>query len=90
MKAIIELFQEYGNDVDLDVNNHLLFYDNDDNIIYVDYSGEALIEEYFEGTKTLLNGALIDLTGREAINVIYNGDYSLALEMIIEDYETKR
>lgn len=90
MKAIIELFQEYGNDVDLDVNNHLLFYDNDDNIIYVDHSGEVLIEEYFEGTKTLLNGALIDLTGREAINVIYNGDYSLALEMIIDDYETKR
>lgn len=90
MKAIIELFQEYGNDVDLDVNNHLIFYDNDDNIIYVDHSGEALIEEYFEGTKTLLNGALIDLTGREAINVIYNGDYSLALEMIIDDYETKR
>lgn len=90
MKAIIELFKDYGNDCDLDVNNHLLFYDNDDNIIYVDHNGEALIEDYFAGTKTLMNGALIDLSGREAINVVYDGDYSLALEMIIDNYEDQR
>lgn len=89
MKAILELFKDYGNDVDLDVNNHLLFYDQDDNIIHVEHSGELLIEEYFNGTKTLLNGDLIDLTGREAINIVYNADYSLALEMII-DHEDKR
>lgn len=90
MKAIIELFKDFGNDVDLDVNNHLLFYDQDDNIIHVEHGGELLIEEYFDGAKTLLNGDLIDLTGRETINIVYNADYSLALEMIIENYEDKR
>lgn len=87
MKAILELFKDFGNDVDLDVNNHLLFYDQDDNIVHIDHEGELLIEDYFFGTKALVNGLLTDLTGRETIDVLFNGDYSLALEMIIDHYE---
>jgi len=85
MKAILQLFKDYGKDCDLDVNNHLLFYDQDDNIVHIEHSGEVMIEDYFDGTiqGTKYNVQVLD--GRETVAILFDGDYSLALETIIEN-----
>ena len=83
MKAILQLFLDYGNDCDLDVNNHLLFYDQDDNIIHIEHSGELMIEDYFDGTIQGTKDNVLD--GREAVDILFNGDYSKALEIIVDN-----
>ena len=83
MKAILQLFLDYGNDCDLDVNNHLLFYDQDDNIIHIEHSGELMIEDYFDGTVQGTKDNVLD--GREAVDILFNGDYSKALEIIVDN-----
>jgi hypothetical protein len=85
MKAIHQLFLDYGNDCDLDVNNHLLFYDQDDNIIHIEHSGELMIEDYFDGTVQGTKDNVLVLDGREAVDILFNGDYSKALEIIIDN-----
>lgn len=85
MKAILQLFQDFGKDCDLDVNNHLLFYDADDNIIHIEHSGEVIIEDYFEGTTQGTKEFIRVLDGRETVDILFDGDYSLALETIIEN-----
>jgi hypothetical protein len=85
MKAIIQLFNDYGKDCDLDVNNHLLFYDQDDNIIHIEHSGEVMIEDYFDGTIQGTKDKVQVLDGRETVDILFDGDYSLALETIIEN-----
>jgi hypothetical protein len=84
MKAIKQLFKDYGMDCDLDVNNHLLFYNSDDDIIHIEHSGELVIEEYFEGTLVGSNGETKVMDGRETISTLFQNDYSLCLEFIIE------
>jgi hypothetical protein len=85
MKAIIQLFKDYGKDCDLDVNNHLLFYNQDDNIIHIEHSGEVMIEDYFDGTIQGTKDNVQVLAGRETVDILFDGDYSLALETIIEN-----
>ena len=85
MKAILQLFLDYGNDCDLDVNNHLLFYDQDDNIIHIEHSGELMIEDYFDGTVQGTKDNVQVLDGREAVDILFNGDYSKALEIIVDN-----
>ena len=85
MKAILQLFLDYGNDCDLDVNNHLLFYDQDDNIIHIEHSGELMIEDYFDGTIQGTKDNVQALDGREAVDILFNGDYSKALEIIVDN-----
>jgi hypothetical protein len=85
MKAIIQLFKDYGKDCDLDVNNHLLFYNQDDNIIHIEHSGEVMIEDYFDGTIQGTKDKVYVLDGRETVDKLFDGDYSLALETIIEN-----
>lgn len=85
MKAILQLFKDYGNDCDLDVNNHLLFYDQDDNIIHIEHSGELMIEDYLEGTIQGTKDNVQVLDGRETVSILFDGDYSLALQTIIEN-----
>jgi hypothetical protein len=85
MKAILQLFLDFGNDCDLDVNNHLLFYDQDDNIIHIEHSGELMIEDYFDGTIQGTKDNVQVLDGRETVAILFDGDYSLALETIIEN-----
>ena len=85
MKAILQLFLDYGNDCDLDVNNHLLFYDQDDNIIHIEHSGELMIEDYFYGTVQGTKDNVQVLDGREAVDILFNGDYSKALEIIVDN-----
>jgi ABC-type glycerol-3-phosphate transport system substrate-binding protein len=85
MKAILQLFLDFGNDCDLDVNNHLLFYDQDDNIIHIEHSGELMIEDYFDGTIQGTKDKVQVLDGRETVAILFDGDYSLALETIIEN-----
>lgn len=90
MKQILELFKDYGTDCDLDVNNHLMFYSPDDEISYIDHSGEALIEEYLEGTITSINNKAHSLNGRDAVTILFGGDYSLALQTILEHEKYSR
>ena len=85
MKAILQLFKDYGKDCDLDVNNHLLFYDQDDNIIHIEHSGELMIEDYFDGTIHGTKNCVQTLNGRETIDILFDGDYYLALETIIDN-----
>ena len=85
MKTIIQLFKDYGKDCDLDVNNHLLFYNQDDNIIHIEHSGEVMIEDYFDGTIQGTKDNVQVLAGRETVDILFDGDYSLALETIIEN-----
>ena len=85
MKAILQLFLDFGNDCDLDVNNHLLFYDADDNIIHIEHSGELMIEDYFDGTIQGTKDNVQVLDGRKTVAILFDGDYSLALETIIEN-----
>lgn len=85
MKAILQLFLDFGNDCDLDVNNHLLFYDQDDNIIHIEHLGELMIEDYFDGTIQGTKDNVQVLDGRETVAILFDGDYSLALETIIEN-----
>ena len=85
MKAILQLFLDYGNDCDLDVNNHLLFYDQDDNIIHIEHSGELMREDYFDGTVQGTKDNVQVLDGREAVDILFNGDYSKALEIIVDN-----
>lgn len=85
MKAILQLFLDYGNDCDLDVNNHLLFYDQDDNIIHIEHSGELMIEDYFDGTVQGTKDNVQVLDGREAVAILFDGDYSKALEIIVDN-----
>jgi hypothetical protein len=84
MKAIKQLFKDYGMDCDLDVNNHLMFYDQDDNIIHIDHLGEVLIEEYFDDTIHGTKDKLQSLNGRDTVTILFEADYSLALETIID------
>jgi len=84
MKQILQLFKDFGTDCDLDVNNHLMFYNHEDEIIYIDHSGEAIIEEYLDGTMTSSNNKAYSLNGRDAVTILFSGDYSLALETILE------
>ena len=84
MKAILQLFKDYGMDCDLDVNNHLMFYNSDDDIVCVDHAGELLIEEYFDGTVTGAKDNVQTLNGRDTVTILFDGDYSLALETIID------
>jgi hypothetical protein len=85
MKAILQLFQDFGKDCDLDVNNHLLFYNQDDNIVHIEHSGEVMIEDYFDGTIQGTKNNVQVLNGRETVAILFDGDYSLALETIIEN-----
>jgi hypothetical protein len=85
MKAILQLFKDYGKDCDLDVNNHLLFYNQDDNIVHIEHSGEVMIEDYFDGTIQGTKDKVQVLDGRETVDILFDGDYSLALETIIEN-----
>jgi hypothetical protein len=85
MKAILQLFKDYGKDCDLDVNNHLLFYNQDDNIVHIEHSGEVMIEDYFDGTIQGTKDNVQVLDGRETVAILFDGDYSLALETIIEN-----
>ena len=84
MKAIKQLFKDYGLDCDLDVNNHLMFYNQDDNIIHIEHSGELMIEDYLDGTITGSKDNVQTLDGRETVSILFDGDYSLALETIID------
>lgn len=83
MKLIRQLFKDYGMDCDLDVNNHLLFYNEDDDIIHVERNGELAIEEYFDGTLVGNNGQSKVLDGIETIATLFQNDYSLCLDFII-------
>lgn len=83
MKAIKQLFKDYGMDCDLDVNNHLLFYNSDDDIIHIEHSGELMIEEYFDGTLVSNKGETRIVDGRETISTLFQDDYSLCLDFII-------
>jgi hypothetical protein len=85
MKAILQLFKDFGKDCDLDVNNHLLFYNQDDNIVHIEHSGEVMIEDYFDGTIQGTKDNVQVLDGRETVAILFDGDYSLALETIIEN-----
>jgi hypothetical protein len=89
MKAIKQLFNDYGMDCDLDVNNHLMFYDQDDNIIHIDHLGEVLIEEYFDDTIHGSKDNVQSLNGRDTVTILFEADYSLALETII-DFEKEQ
>jgi hypothetical protein len=89
MKAIKQLFKDYGMDCDLDVNNHLMFYDLDDNIIHIEHSGEMLIEEYFDDTIHGSKDNVQSLNGRDTVTILFEADYSLALETII-DFEKEQ
>jgi hypothetical protein len=84
MKAIKQLFKDYGLDCDLDVNNHLMFYNQDDDIIHIEHSGELMIEDYLDGTTTGSKDNVQTLDGRETVSILFDGDYSLALETIID------
>jgi hypothetical protein len=84
MKAIKQLFKDYGLDCDLDVNNHLMFYNQDDDIIHIEHSGELMIEDYLDGTITGSKDNVQTLDGRETVSILFDGDYSLALETIID------
>lgn len=89
MKAIQQLFQDFGFDCDLDVNNHLLFYDEDDNITHIEHSGETMIEDYFDGTRQGTKDNVQVLDGRETVDILFQGDYSLALETIIDNEKAR-
>lgn len=89
MKAILQLFKDYGNDCDLDVNNHLLFYDQDDNIIHIEHAGELMIEDYLDGTIQGTKESIQVLNGRDTVTILFDGDYSLALETIIENEQER-
>jgi hypothetical protein len=84
MKAIKQLFKDYGLDCDLDVNNNLMFYNQDDDIIHIEHSGELMIEDYLDGTTTGSKDNVQTLDGRETVSILFDGDYSLALETIID------
>ena len=84
MKAIKQLFKDYGMDCDLDVNNHLLFYNSEDDIIHIEHSGELVIEEYFDDTIHGSKDNVQSLNGRDTVTILFEGDYSLALETIID------
>jgi hypothetical protein len=84
MKAIKQLFKDYGFDCDLDVNNHLMFYNQDDDIIHIEHSGELMIEDYLDGTITGSKDNVQTLDGRETVSILFDGDYALALETIID------
>jgi len=85
MKAILQLFKDYGFDCDLDVNNHLMFYNSDDDIVCIEHAGELLIEEYLDNTTIIKDGETVNLDGRDTVTILFDGDYSLALETIIEN-----
>ena len=85
MKQILQLFKDFGTDCDLDVNNHLMFYNEDNDITHIENLGEAVIEEYLEGTVTAANNKTYALNGRDAVTILFGGDFSLALETIIEN-----
>lgn len=85
MKAILQLFKDFGKDCDLDVNNHLIFYDEDDNIVHIEHAGELMIEDYYEGTTQGTKDHINILNGRETVDILFDGDYVLALETIIEN-----
>ena len=89
MKAIKQLFKDYGLDCDLDVNNHLMFYNQDDNIIHIEHSGELMIEDYLDGTITGSKDNVQTLDGRETVSILFDGDYSLALDKLIENEKSK-
>lgn len=84
MKAIKQLFKDYGMDCDLDVNNHLLFYNSEDDIIHIEHSGELVIEEYFDDTIHGSKDNVQSLNGRDTVTILFEGNYSLALETIID------
>ena len=84
MKAIKQLFKDYGMDCDLDVNNHLLFYNSEDDIIHIEHSGELVIEEYFDDTIHGSKDNVQILNGRDTVTILFEADYSLALETIID------
>jgi hypothetical protein len=71
MKAIIQLFKDYGKDCDLDVNNHLRFYNQDDNMIHIEHSGEVMIEDYFDGTIQGTKDNVQVLAGRETVDILF-------------------
>jgi hypothetical protein len=85
MKQILQLFKDFGTDCDLDVNNHLMFYNEDNDITHIEHLGEVVIEEYLEGTVTAANNKTYELNGRDAVTILFGGDFSLALETIIEN-----
>lgn len=85
MKAILQLFKDHGFDCDLDVNNHLMFYNSDDEIVCVEHAGEFIIEEYFDNTTISRNGETANLNGRDVITILFDGDYSLALDKLIDN-----
>ena len=84
MKQIQEIFKDYGIDCDLDLNLSLLFYNDDNEIIHIEHSGKSVIDDYFENTVTSTKDGVQTLTGQETISVLFEGDYSLALETIID------
>jgi hypothetical protein len=85
MKQILQLFKDFGTDCDLDVNNHLMFYNEDNDITHIEHLGEMVIEEYLDGTMTSSNNKAYSLNGRDAVTILFGGDFSLALETIIEN-----